>query len=67
MFDTDLKERRCVQLPANPLALSFHPTERAAYISFQDQMVRRLSLDRFEFGQEIQTLREPDSSYAWIR
>jgi YVTN family beta-propeller protein len=67
VFDTDLKERRCVQLPANPLALSFHPTERAAYISFQDQTVRRLNLDRFEFEQEIATLREPDSSYAWIQ
>jgi YVTN family beta-propeller protein len=66
VFDTDLKERRCVQLPANPLALSFHPRRRAAFISFQDQTVRLLNLDTFAFEQEIATLREPDSSYAWI-
>ncbi|HSV53414.1 MAG TPA: YncE family protein [Burkholderiaceae bacterium] len=66
VFGTDLQERRCVALPANPLALSFHPTQRAAYISFQDQKVRRLNLDSFEFEQEFATLREPDSSYAWI-
>ncbi|WP_233259576.1 YncE family protein [Ramlibacter sp. WS9] len=67
VFDTNLKERRCVELPANPLALSFHPTERAAFISFQDEKVRRLNLDTFEFEQQIATLREPDSSYAWIQ
>jgi YVTN family beta-propeller protein len=67
VFGTDLKERRCLALPANPLALSFHPTRRAAFISFQDQTVRRLNLGTFEFEQEIATLREPDSSYAWIR
>ena len=67
MFDTDLKERRCLALPANPLALSFHPSQRAAFISFQDQKVRRLNLDTFEFEQEIATLSEPDSSYAWVQ
>lgn len=67
VFDTDLKELRCVELPANPLALSFHPTQRAAYISFQDEKVRRLNLDTFAFEQEINTLREPDSSYLWIQ
>jgi hypothetical protein len=66
VFDTELKERRCLALPANPLALSFHPAARAAFISFQDDKVRRLNLDTFEFEQEIATLREPDSSYAWI-
>jgi YVTN family beta-propeller protein len=66
VFDTDLKERRCVELPANPLALSFHPRRRAAFISFQDQTVRLLNLDSFAFEQEIATLREPDTSYAWI-
>lgn len=49
------------------MALSFHPVARAVYISFQDDTVRRLSLDSFEFGQEIKTLREPDSSYVWQR
>jgi hypothetical protein len=47
------------------LALSLHPTERAAFISFQDETVRRLDLDRFEFTQTLKTLREPDSSYVW--
>lgn len=65
VFGTDLKEQRCLELPANPLALSFHPQDRAVYISFQDDRVRRLSLDSFEFEQEIKTLREPDSSYLW--
>ena len=67
VFDTDLKEQRCLALPANPLALSLHPTRRAAFISFQDQTVRRLNLDTFEFEQQIATLQEPDSSYAWVR
>ena len=65
VFGTDLQEQRCFALPSNPLALSFHPVERAVYISFQDDTVRRLDLDRFEFGQQIKTLREPDSSYVW--
>lgn len=67
VFGTDLQEQRCLGLPSHPLALSFHPVERAAYISFQDATVRRLDLDRFEFGQEIKTLREPDASYLWQR
>jgi YVTN family beta-propeller protein len=65
VFGTDLQEQRYFALPSNPLALSFHPTDRAVYISFQDETVRRLNLDNFEFEQEIKTLREPDSSYVW--
>src|SRR2546428_348010 len=65
IFGTDLQELRCFALPSNPLALSFHPSDRAVYISFQDETVRRLNLDSFEFEQEIKTLREPDSSYVW--
>lgn len=65
VFGTDLREQRCFALPSNPLALSFHPVDRAVYISFQDDTVRRLDLDSFEFGQQITTLREPDSSYVW--
>jgi YVTN family beta-propeller protein len=65
VFGTDLQEQRCFALPSNPLALSFHPVDRAVYISFQDDTVRRLDLDSFEFGQQIKTLREPDSSYVW--
>ena len=66
VFDTDLRELRCVALPANPLALSFHPTERAAFISFQDDKVRRLNLDSFDFEAEFATLREPDSSFVLV-
>ncbi len=65
LFDTSLKEIRCLPLPSNPLALSLHPGERSAFISFQDETVRRLNLDSFEFTQTLQTLREPDSSYVW--
>lgn len=65
VFGTDLQEQHCLALPSNPLALSLHPTERAAFISFQDETVRRLDLDRFEFTQTLKTLREPDSSYVW--
>ena len=65
VYDTALKELRCLELPSNPLALSLHPSERAAFISFQDETVRRLDLDSFEFSQSIKTLREPDSSYVW--
>jgi len=65
VFGTDLVEQRCLALPSNPLALSLHPTERAAFISFQDETVRRLDLDTFEFTQTLKTLREPDSSYVW--
>ena len=65
VYDTALKELRCLELPSNPLALSLHPGERSAFISFQDETVRRLDLDSFEFSQSIKTLREPDSSYVW--
>ncbi|MEN9887349.1 MAG: hypothetical protein RL758_1927 [Pseudomonadota bacterium] len=65
VFDTSLREVFCLPLPSNPLALSLHPEERAAFISFQDETVRRLNLDTFDFSQTIQTLREPDSSYYW--
>lgn len=65
LFNTDLKELRCLELPSNPLHLSLHPVERAAYISFQDETVRRLNLDSFEFSQTLKTLSEPDSSYVW--
>ncbi len=64
VFGLDLQEKRCLALPSNPLALSLHPTERAAFISFQDETVRRLDLDSFEFTQTLKTLREPDSSYV---
>jgi YVTN family beta-propeller protein len=67
VFDTELREVKCIQLPANPLALSFHPAERAAYLSFQDEKVRRLNLDGFVFEAELATLREPDSSFVWLR
>jgi YVTN family beta-propeller protein len=66
VFDTDLRELKCIELPANPLALSFHPNERAAFLSFQDDKVRRLNLDSFAFESELATLREPDSSYVWL-
>jgi YVTN family beta-propeller protein len=65
IFDTDLKELHCLPLPSNPLALSLHPTERSAFISFQDETVRQLDLDTLRFGQSIKPLREPDSSYVW--
>lgn len=65
VFDTGLRELFCLPLPSNPLALSLHPDERAAFISFQDETVRRLNLDTFEFSQTLKTLREPDSSYVW--
>jgi YVTN family beta-propeller protein len=65
VFGTDLKEQRCIALPANPLALSLPPGGRSAWISFQDQTIRRLDLDSFEFEQQIATLREPDTSYLW--
>jgi hypothetical protein len=66
VFGTDLKEQRCIELPANPLALSLHPGGLAAWISFQDQTIRRLNLESFEFEQQIATLCEPDSSHVWI-
>ncbi len=65
IFGLDLQEQRCLSLPSNPLALSLHPAERTAFISFQDETVRRLNLDSFEFTQTLKTLREPDSSYVW--
>lgn len=65
IFGTDLQERRCFALPSNPLALSFHPAGGVVFISFQDDTVRKLDLQTFEFGQVIKTLREPDSSFVW--
>jgi YVTN family beta-propeller protein len=66
VFDTGLQQLKCIELPANPLALSFHPTERAAFLSFQDDKVRRLNLDSYAFESELTTLREPDSSFVLV-
>ncbi len=66
VFDLELHEVKCIELPANPLALSLHPTARAAFLSFQDEKVRQLNLDNFAFEFEFSTLREPDSSYLWV-
>lgn len=65
VFDLDLKELRCLELPSNPLAMSLHPSGRSAFISFQDETVRELDLESLRFGRSIRTLREPDSSYVW--
>lgn len=65
VFDADtLEELRCVPLPANPTALSFHPRRALAYVSFQDDKVRELDLASWQFGREITTLREPDASFV---
>ena len=63
VFDAaTLRETTCVELPANPTALSFHPLRPQAYISFQDDRVRVLDLERWQFERDIATLREPDAS-----
>ncbi|HUG23316.1 YncE family protein [Piscinibacter sp.] len=59
-----LAEVTCVDLPANPTALSFHPTRPRAFVSFQDDRVRVLDLERWVFEREFQTLREPDASFV---
>jgi DNA-binding beta-propeller fold protein YncE len=59
-----LEEELCVQLPANPTALSFHPSRPEAYVSFQDDRLRVLNLLSWRFEREIATLREPDSSFV---
>ncbi|HSV82177.1 MAG TPA: YncE family protein [Ramlibacter sp.] len=61
---TSLVEQECVELPANPTALSFHPSKPLAYVSFQDDRVRVLDLQRWTFVREIATLREPDASFV---
>jgi YVTN family beta-propeller protein len=65
VFDADrLEEVERVALPANPTALSFHPSRPAAYVSFQDDHVRELDLTTWRFVGEMPTLREPDASYV---
>jgi YVTN family beta-propeller protein len=65
VFDAaTLQEVHCVDLPANPTALSFHPDRRRAYVSFQDDRVRELDLLEWRFTREIATLREPDASFV---
>lgn len=65
VFDaTQLEEIERIALPANPTALSFHPSRRAAYISFQDDHVRELDITSWRFVGEMPTLREPDASYV---
>lgn len=67
VFDSRaLKEVQCVELPANPTALSFHPDGQRAYVSFQDDRVRELDLASWRFTREIATLREPDASYVLV-
>lgn len=65
VFDAaSLREVTCVELPANPTALSFHPTQPRAYVSFQDDRVRVLDLEQWRFEREFPTLREPDASFV---
>jgi DNA-binding beta-propeller fold protein YncE len=65
VFDAaSLTEVVCIDLPANPTALSFHPNKPCAYVSFQDDRVRVLDLERWAFEREFQTLREPDASFV---
>jgi len=65
VFDADtLEEVHCLALPASPTALSFHPTRPLAYVSFQDDVVRELDLQRWQFVRQIRTLREPDASFV---
>jgi len=65
VFDAaTLEELRCIALPANPTALSFHPRRAVAYVSFQDDRVRELNLQSWRFEREIATLREPDASFV---
>lgn len=67
VFDAaSLEEVNCVALPANPTALSFHPTLAKAFISFQDDRVRVLDLEHWRFEREIVTLREPDASHVLV-
>ena len=53
-----------IDLPANPTALSFHPKRPLAFVSFQDDRVRVLDLERWAFVREFPTLREPDASFV---
>ena len=65
VFDArQLEEIERIALPANPTALSFHPSRRVAYVSFQDDYVRELDLDTWRFVGALATLREPDASYV---
>ncbi|AXL49589.1 hypothetical protein DSC91_001463 [Paraburkholderia caffeinilytica] len=65
VFDAELLEEvERIALPANPTALSFHPSRPAAYVSFQDDHVRELDLTAWCFVNEMPTLREPDASYV---
>lgn len=65
VFDAaQLEEIERIALPANPTALSFHPSRAIAYVSFQDDRVRELDLTTWRFVGEIATLREPDASYV---
>jgi len=65
VFDAaSLTEVACVDLPANPTALSFHPKRPRAFISFQDDRVRVLDLERWAFERAFETLREPDASFV---
>jgi DNA-binding beta-propeller fold protein YncE len=67
VFDAaSLEEVNCVALPANPTALSFHPARAQAFVSFQDDRVRVLDLERWRFEREITTLREPDASHVLV-
>ncbi|MGF6966269.1 YVTN family beta-propeller protein [Paraburkholderia sp. WC7.3g] len=65
VFDAEhLEEMERVGLPANPTALSFHPARRSSFVSFQDDFVRELDLERWQFVEALPTLREPDASYV---
>ena len=67
VFDAaQLEEIERIALPANPTALSFHPSRPSAYVSFQDDWVRELDLKTWRFVDEMSTLREPDASYVLL-
>ena len=67
VYDSELNRIGQVELPALPIAMSFHPERPLAYVSLKDDRVGLLDLDTLQFERYIKTLREPDVSKVVIR
>lgn len=67
VYNSELNRIGQVELPALPIAMSFHPERPLAYVSLKDDRVGLLDLDTLQFERYIKTLREPDVSKVVIR
>nr|WP_116322543.1 YncE family protein [Cupriavidus sp. P-10] len=66
LFDAVLKPVGHIALPAQPIAVSFHPLRPMAYVSLTDDTLGMLDLATLRFTRFVKTLAEPDVSMVIV-